>query len=75
MILHDLAYVSGWKRYSLHDLAVFSCIGYQVCASADPAQHLTTTSEELDDLRICRQIDHDLTRSTIEVAHFRPNIF
>ena len=50
-ILYDLAHVSGWEPYSLHDLGHVSRVG-SVLLYVDPAQLLTTADEKLDD--ICR---------------------
>ena len=53
MICYDLAHVTGWKPYNLHDLArVFSWVG-SVCTTyyADLAQPLETAGEEIDDVQ------------------------
>ena len=55
----DRARVAGWEPYNLHHLAhASSCLFMYY---ADPAQPLTSASEELDDLYYLCDLEHELS--------------
>ena len=66
--LYDLALVAGWEPYNLHDIGMTYFLRPICNIPTDPAQHIITAGEDLDDISVddlsvrrAQQFNHSIT--------------